>query len=180
MFRENMIKKIRKKFLGIHNWLINLSPMIFVPLMTVFSYLILFSFIPVLLLIEKKFGYRGTFNNDSIDVFHNEGLLLVILLTVVLAPIVETAVFQMVPIRYLRKTNFLKEKPMITILISAVFFGLGHTYNIIRVIETSLIGIILAYSYYIYLEKNYYPFWIVTSIHGLRNLMTTILLLIST
>ncbi|AKL94346.1 CAAX protease self-immunity protein [Clostridium aceticum] len=175
MLSENITKSFRKKISSIHNWLINLSPIKFVFCMTVSSYLILFPLILVLVLIE----YTGDFNEESIDLFNNEGVILVILFTAVLAPLVETAVYQMFPVRCLRKTNFLKERPMIIILISAVFFGFGHTYNIIRVIETTLIGIILAYSYHIYLEKNFYPFWIVTSIHGLRNLITTILFIVS-
>ncbi|AKL94338.1 hypothetical protein CACET_c08290 [Clostridium aceticum] len=86
--------------------------------MTVSSYFILFPLILVLVLIE----YTGDFNEESIDLFNNEGVILVILFTVVIAPIVETAIYQMLPIRCLRKTNFLKERPMIIILISAVFW----------------------------------------------------------
>lgn len=85
----------------------------------------------------------------------------------IIAPLLETLVFQHGIIKLLRKRA--KNNDLAVIFISALIFGLAHCYNVLYVIHTTLIGVLLAYSYIIYEDKKMNPFWVVVIIHSLRN-----------
>ena len=91
---------------------------------------------------------------------------------IILAPVLETLISQALIIELFKK----RFGNTITILISASFFGLMHYYSLAYIINTFFVGIIFAYAYIIYQEKNKKPFWVVCSIHALRNLISFILL----
>lgn len=87
----------------------------------------------------------------------------------VIAPILETLVYQYLIIRlfmYFAKSR--KYYPY-AILTSAIVFGLGHTYNPGYVFFAFFIGLVLAYMYYFYSKQPAKAFWSIVLVHGLRN-----------
>ncbi|MCB2361671.1 type II CAAX prenyl endopeptidase Rce1 family protein [Clostridium estertheticum] len=108
--------------------------------------------------------------SDTDVAISNSSLIEAFIVAVIIAPLIETLIFQYAIIKYLRKLNILKNRNLIIILISAILFGLAHTYNLQYVIHTFFIGILLAYSFVVYEKKESSPFWTVCAIHSLRNL----------
>lgn len=91
------------------------------------------------------------------------------ILLLLITPLVETLIFQYAIIKISRKINILKNNNLIIILISAVIFGLEHSYSLSYIIYATIMGIFLAYSFVIYEKKEVSPFWVVCAIHSLRN-----------
>ncbi len=109
-------------------------------------------------------------------------LVLLFLLAVIIAPILETFVYQFLIIRLLKKLNFFKNRMLLQVLISAVFFSTAHTYSIYYVFIAFVVGFSLAYAFVIYEDKKASAFWVTMAIHGLINgvsvVKTTVELLI--
>ncbi|MBO3395958.1 CPBP family intramembrane metalloprotease, partial [Clostridium perfringens] len=74
------------------------------------------------------------------------------------------------------KIKIKKNKDFFVLIISSLFFSLTHTYSLIYVLYTFVMGIFLSYTYILYKKKNFHPFWIVVIIHSLRNTITTFIL----
>lgn len=89
------------------------------------------------------------------------------ILGVILAPILETGLFQALPIYILRKK--FKFKPIPIISISAFLFGSTHWYSIRYMVLTFLIGFIFAYGYFVRRREEGHPFVLITLVHSLRN-----------
>ena len=133
-------------------------------------------------LVSLAFGCLVSILNVPIsdtDVISNSSFIEQFIVTVIIAPLIETLINQYAIIKILRKLNILENRNLIIILISAILFGLGHTYNLQYVIHTFFIGILLAYSFVIYEKKESSPFWTVCAIHSLRNLTIFIIIQIS-
>ena len=107
---------------------------------------------------------------DAAANYSQDGLLLTILSSLIMAPFIETLFFQALVLSSL-KTH--KMRPIFKILISAFCFGILHLiYNVIYAISAFIIGIILAYSYVMYEEKAQNPVIVGTLIHSLMNFLT--------
>ena len=105
-----------------------------------------------------------------------EGLSLaeIFTITVIIAPLIETFIFQYLIIEFLFR--FKKIKLNIIILVSALAFGLVHDYNFIYVLVMCITGFIFA-SYYLYLKIKdvKFPFLYTSSLHALSNFIAFIL-----
>lgn len=89
------------------------------------------------------------------------------LLAVILAPIIETLIFQYAIIETVRQ----KTRPIYACLLSATAFALLHSYSIFYFLYALVSGLLFAYLYY--LEKSEWKsFVIVLSAHCLYNLLT--------
>lgn len=88
---------------------------------------------------------------------------------VLLGPLVETYVCQYLFFKYLLKHL----SGGVIILLSAIVFGLLHTYNSVYVLYAFFSGLLLSLSYYYRL--NSYPFVIVFLIHSIYNLLAFLL-----
>jgi membrane protease YdiL (CAAX protease family) len=96
----------------------------------------------------------------------------VFLLACVVAPIFETFIAQMLPISFFKKYF----NSTVVIILSAAFFGLLHWYNIAYMINTFFIGLVLAWGYIFWTKENIiHPFWIICTVHSLKNLLAFIL-----
>ena len=95
-------------------------------------------------------------------------------ITVIIAPLVETFIFQYLIIEFLLR--FKKIKVNIIIFVSALAFGLVHDYNFIYVLVMCITGFIYA-SYYLYLKikEVKFPFLYICSLHALSNFLVFIL-----
>lgn len=110
------------------------------------------------------------FNNPAI----NHSMFRVFVEALVLAPIAETCINQFLPIEL---NAILKKKlpTVVIVIISAVIFGLSHTYSFIYAIYTFFIGLYLATYYVIIRQRSSQPrnaFWTVTFCHFIFNLTT--------
>jgi membrane protease YdiL (CAAX protease family) len=138
----------------------------------VLSFLIVFSVIPFLILTDSIIGE----NNNGPDFELGIGSWI---LVVIIAPILETFLNQWLPFKLMQKWSLTKNKYGIYILISAIIFGLCHTYSLQYILFAFSVGLILGYTYFFYSKTPKLAFWITTLIHGLRNL-TTFLIIAST
>jgi len=82
-------------------------------------------------------------------------------------PIVETALFQAVPISFLRRETELKYPTIL--FVSAAFFAASHFYSWAYVSLTFQIGLVLAFGYASRRRKDGRPFLLISIAHGLHN-----------
>ena len=144
-----------------------LRPSVFVFVMTILTILIILPFLPVFHALEV-FAVPG--GGPSLL---EESPLYQLVVVVLLAPLFETLIFQTAPILISRKHSSLS--PGTIILASSLFFAVAHSYSIAYIFYAFLIGLLLAYSYTMYLEKTVSAFWVVATIHSLRNMFSWVL-----
>lgn len=136
-------------------------------------YVLLFTALSFFVLV-LPWGIFGIFNintnNDSTPSLKQSGIIKIILSGIVLAPILETLIFQKLFFDFLKT----KIRVRFIILISALCFGLSHFYDLSYVINTFFIGIILAIAYAFWSSKKISPFWVVVTIHLLHNLIVLV------
>ena len=94
------------------------------------------------------------------------------LFLIVLCPIIETFIFQCLVIKI--SHDLFRIKYSISIIISALIFGLIHDYSVAYQLHGFIMGLLLAYSFAIYEKKKYSSFLITTIIHAIRNSVTLI------
>nr|WP_244525460.1 CPBP family glutamic-type intramembrane protease [Bacillus sp. 166amftsu] len=105
----------------------------------------------------------------------NESIIEHIFLVLIIAPFLETILFQKILFFILQITPYISERNILIILISSIIFGLNHQFDITYIIAATLMGLVFNYSYFIYQQKNYNDsqsmsaFWIVFWIHELHN-----------
>lgn len=144
-----------------------LSPPVFIVVMTILSIVGILPLLPVLHVLVEIGGPRvGPSLAEESMFFQFVG-------SVLLAPLLETLIYQTAPILILRKYS--SARPAIIILASSILFAVGHDYDISYIFYAFLIGLLLAYSYVIYLEKTVSAFWVVAAIHSLRNLFSLVI-----
>ena len=138
----------------------------FVFTMVLLTYLISFALVPLFLLFDIP--DMGGFSMDE------SNIELEFYLVVVIAPIIETFLFQTLFFWILLKIKFFQKNVILIIILSAAAFGIFHGYSSVYIIYAFLGGLLFAYSYYVYINKDYSSFWVVTSIHSIRNLIVFI------
>ncbi|MGU9538443.1 CPBP family glutamic-type intramembrane protease [Clostridium tepidum] len=104
--------------------------------------------------------------------FTQEHFVIEFLVAVIIAPLLETFIFQYGIIKISKKINFLKNNNLIIILISSLLFGLQHFYSLSYIVNTTFLGIFLAYAFVVYERKKVSPYWVVCTIHGLKNFIS--------
>ncbi|WP_411683022.1 type II CAAX prenyl endopeptidase Rce1 family protein [Clostridium thailandense] len=92
-----------------------------------------------------------------------------------LSPILETAIFQYAIIEFLSSISILREKNILIIIISAILFGLSHSYSYVYVFYGFIMGLLLSYSYLTYKNKSFSAFWVVFLIHCIKNIISIVL-----
>ena len=85
-------------------------------------------------------------------------------LVVIIAPILETLIFQYLPFYYLKKY-----KPIYTVLISSILFGLAHAYSTIYMIYGFTVGLLFISACYYSIRKNINPFLLIAFSHFIYN-----------
>jgi membrane protease YdiL (CAAX protease family) len=100
----------------------------------------------------------------------------------VVAPLIETALYQMFLFWILKDIPFVRKYDNIpTIFLSAIIFGTIHSYGLSYIVYSALMGVILGYSYWIYQKKKkniQSPLRLLGCfflIHALHNLFTFLL-----
>lgn len=93
---------------------------------------------------------------------------------IIVAPIVETFLFQYLPHRILLRKMSINWK-WVTI-ISALLFGLTHWYGFGYIVFSTLIGLVFIVAYVFLYEANKNPFLVVMFAHMLRNTIALLVL----
>jgi uncharacterized protein len=156
---------MKRRILKIHNFMLNTQRYKFITILILASYIALLPILPLL----KWLG-----NNHPAQM---AGLNLIqkIAYASILVPVIETFLFQVIIINLVMKCTFFKNIKLISILVSAFFFGLSHNYNLAYEINAFISGLILGYAYIFSKRRGDSPFFITAFIHGLKNLIATFL-----
>lgn len=114
-------------------------------------------------------------NAYQIDALEGKSLILVFFLLVVVAPVVETFIFQygIIELCLLVRSKYNKQ---IALFVSALLFGLSHSYNIIYIVFATIMGAALAF-YYLCFRKyeTKYAILAIMILHALLNGITFLL-----
>lgn len=113
-----------------------------------------------------------TFNiEETTNVLNNyESIVVFIIFGVMIAPIIETFLFQSLFFEFRTEKNH-----YFIIMLSSFIFALLHFFSyksIVPLIGIFYSGLIFNFAYYIYTIKNSSPFWKVVIIHGSLNLIS--------
>ncbi|MCQ2319124.1 MAG: CPBP family glutamic-type intramembrane protease [Bacteroidales bacterium] len=142
-----------------------------------------FVFIQLLIsLLSVSIGVVLMYSFDCVPVSSDEDdIPMIYLLFLPLSALIETLIFQHLPMIFfksrLNKDN--KKYPLIYIIFSALIFGIFHlvrsedsvVFEIIRIIDATIVGIVLATSYYILWHKQQHPVISVSIIHLMHNMI---------
>ena len=152
----------------IHDKVYNLSKPKFIVTIVILDFIISVMFIPISILYETYVG--------SIGGPEHSNLKELVIYCIIAAPLLETLIFQKGIIKLLSLSKKIKNNKLLLIFISAFFFGVAHgIYSIVYMVWASMIGIFLAYSFIIYEDKEKSGFWVTAIIHGLMNLIGSVM-----
>lgn len=100
-----------------------------------------------------------------------------ITVAIILAPIIETLIGQMIPIKIIQK--YIKwNTNKVAIIASSILFALGHiSYSFWYFLLTLPMGFILSVTYIIFQKRKQSSFWTTAIIHAGRNSLAVILTL---
>jgi uncharacterized protein len=100
-----------------------------------------------------------------------KNILLRIIAGIIIAPLLETILFQTLPYVLLNKVRYFSGRDNLIIIISAVFFGLNHFYSLFYIIYAILIGLIFTYFYVVRIKDDKKTFYLIALCHSLFNLI---------
>ena len=89
---------------------------------------------------------------------------------VILVPPLETAVAQWAPIMLCMRRFGMSATA--SGLISAILFGLGHSFSAAYMLATFVVGLLFSYTFFLAIARKESPFWMVTAVHATRNAVT--------
>ncbi|OPZ14471.1 MAG: CAAX amino terminal protease self- immunity [Bacteroidetes bacterium ADurb.BinA261] len=117
--------------------------------------------------------YDILFSPTPNETIMTAGLGQQILAIVILAPLIETLIFQKWVYQALSLFGWLKRYKILIIFLSAVIFGSIHFYSLSYAIYNFFAGALLMLAYIIKIDKN--PYWTVVLLHGLMNLFSIVI-----
>jgi hypothetical protein len=95
----------------------------------------------------------------------NRHIVLLVIEGVFIAPIIETFINQTLPYYFLNKVNFLKTKGYLILIISALFFGVLHCYDLFYIIYGFFMGLVLMYGYMVRIKNDKNTFYLIAISH---------------
>lgn len=112
------------------------------------------------------------------ELFKKDSVIELAIKALVLAPLIETAVFQLIPIELIQLIPFTgRYKAFVLIFISALLFAPVHMYSPAYVVLTFVMGFFMAAMYWVF--RNHHgiisAFWAVALFHCCYNLSTFLL-----
>lgn len=110
------------------------------------------------------FDFTNTTENGLKDFSNNEKFVLIVLI----GPLVETAIFQYLPIKILEKLGI--KNNLIKIIASSFLFALLHFYNPIYIVMTFISGLLLNKFYLESRTKSNFYFFLTALLHSMYNL----------
>lgn len=152
--RNNNIMKARIAIL--HRIFVLMPIWLFIPVMVFNMYFIIIVAEPIIMLLVRLTGEIG-----GPSALYEINKYVSLLFGTVIAPIIESLIFQFGIINLTRKSSYIREHIGLQIFISAAVFGIFHWYSVTYMFVGFLGGLILAYSYIIFEYKKLNPFWYV-------------------
>ncbi|WP_250515721.1 CPBP family intramembrane glutamic endopeptidase [Caballeronia sp. INDeC2] len=98
------------------------------------------------------------------------GFVAALIVACAIMPPIETFVFQWAIIVFVRRK--LRWRIAWAVSVSAIAFGLAHTYSVPYMVRAAAGGLVLATVFVVEQEKRGSPFWVVTAVHAFHNLIT--------
>jgi membrane protease YdiL (CAAX protease family) len=145
-----------------------MKPLSFILTTTFLNFILMIPIILILVYFEVDENEIG-----GIDI-EKYSILGFFFLAVIFAPIVETLLGQLIPIKLTKKILSNKFN-IVPILISAILFSAMHFgYSVWYSFLTFPLGLLLAKTYVVFQKRKESSFWITTSVHSLRNLIAFI------
>ena len=152
----------------VNNFFVSLSTFKFIVTITVSMFLCSFILGVILDILGIRFSGTSSYTSQA-------PLVSQFILAVIISPILETFLFQKCLIKILRKIDILRRNNLMVVIISALIFGSQHFYDLGYIINTTIIGIFLSYSFVTYENKKISPFYVVCIIHSLKNFISFII-----
>jgi hypothetical protein len=115
--------------------------------------------------------YANIFNIPFKRLQFDVSPILMFILVGIVGPIIETYLFQVVLIYFLKKVNYLNNNKALLVIVASIIFGVLHNYSYDYIIFGFLFGMILNYSYLIYKNKTLSSFIIALTIHIIYNIL---------
>ncbi|MEJ8555258.1 CPBP family intramembrane glutamic endopeptidase [Tepidibacter sp. Z1-5] len=167
--KKSIFDRIKNRILKVHNYLCNTDVVTFILSIILIQYLSVILLSPLIMLFPD--------NNGAAPFDPEESKRLMLILGVVIAPLIETLLYQKIVIDICDKIKFFNNKKFIGILISGAIFGSRHTYSPQYMVHMFVVGSVWAYAYTVYKEKKKHPYWVVCCIHAINNFIAFIMLL---
>ena len=98
-----------------------------------------------------------------------------VILTVILAPLIETLIFQKWTYKVLSLIKFLKYHKILIMIVGAIIFGAIHFYSLFYIVYNMFVGFLFMFAYIVKLHRPEKSYWIVVSLHGLTNLFAILI-----
>lgn len=92
---------------------------------------------------------------------------------IIVAPILETFLFQMLPMWIFWRWRFFRDHRWMIVLISGLVFGLQHYYSLNYILVTIVMGFIMMYGYIVKYKRH--PYFSLLIFHALWNGLVTLL-----
>lgn len=165
--KKSIFDRIKNRLLRIHNYLYKTDVVTFILCIILIQYLLVIILSPVIMLFPD--------NNASAPFDPEESKKLMLIVGVIMAPLLETLMYQKLIIDICDKIKFFYNRKFIGILISGVVFGSIHTYSPQYMVHMFVVGSIWAYAYTIYKDKKKHPYWVVCCIHATNNFIALML-----
>lgn len=121
-------------------------------------------------------------NNEVIDKLKEGGIFTFFIIATIIVPIVETLIFQYLPIKVTQlvlKNKKQKFQELWSIIISSILFSLIHCYSFVYIVLAFILGIIFAFSFIISQKRKENPLINVIIIHSIYNVIIFIIDLVS-
>lgn len=150
----------------LYNWLKELPFYFFVPLT-----------LAILLVVNSILNLLQLNPGDN-PIMNQMGLAWSIILGSIIVPVLETAIFQVIPLELIRLIPCRKRRviTIIAVIVSAGLFASSHPFSVNYVIFTFIFGLLFATAYLICRDKENcgYAFMTITLIHSIWNGFATI------
>jgi membrane protease YdiL (CAAX protease family) len=104
------------------------------------------------------------------NAFKAESFLEELIIMIIIAPVIETFIFQSIPIELSRRRL---QNVIPGCIASVLIFSLNHVYNVYYFTGAVLAGIIYAFAYLVY-ENYWKSIFLVTAVHMIYNSIATL------
>ena len=91
------------------------------------------------------------------------------MVSVVVAPFLETSLNQYLPYYLLNKVRYLKERSYLILLISALIFGSMHFNSLFYIFYGFICGLVLMYGYMVRIKTDKKTYYLIVICHALVN-----------
>jgi len=113
----------------------------------------------------------GNNENPAVESIKNKGIYFYFFSTVILAPILETLIFQFLPFSIANSKFKHKKRLYVYLILASTFFGLAHLYNLSYLFFGLITGFVLAFFFYVGTLRKENAVLLMFIIHSFYNLL---------